>query len=83
MTPQFQKLLDEARQLSAAERIAIAGELLEMTSGENADDDEADFHYQVDLAAEVQRREAELISGHEQAISHATAMELMFGKDNE
>ncbi|QDU25376.1 hypothetical protein ETAA8_04420 [Anatilimnocola aggregata] len=83
MTPQYQKLLDEAKQLSAEERIAIVGELLEITSSDPADDKVDDeFEYSSPLATEIQRRESELDSGKEQAIPHAEAMRLMFGSSD-
>lgn len=81
MTPQFQKLREEASQLSSQERLALANELFESTDGSFAEDLADDQRvYSEELAAEVQRRESELDSGLEKSIPHEEAMRRMFGK---
>jgi putative addiction module component (TIGR02574 family) len=79
MTPQVQKLFDEARQLSASERLALADELYESTDLEFADNDTDDGPLSPEWAAEIQRREAELDSGAVKPIPHDEAIRRMFG----
>ena len=83
MSPQLQKLFDEARQLSAKDRVDLANQLLESINEEFADDETDDTWpdgYPAELSAEIQRREAEFDSGMEQAVPHVEAMRLMFGR---
>jgi putative addiction module component (TIGR02574 family) len=64
MSPQVQKLLDEARQLSAADRTALANELFESIADEDIDEDVGiDLEFESEWTAEIQRRVEELKSG--------------------
>jgi putative addiction module component (TIGR02574 family) len=74
MSPQTQKLLDEVLRLPLQDREFIVAHV-----SETLDDD---FEYTPELAAEIQRREAELDSGAEQPVPHEEAMRLMFGSRN-
>lgn len=74
MSPQTQKLLEEVLRLPLHEREFIAAHVSESL--------EEEFEYSPELAAEIQRREAELDSGIEQPVPHEEAMRLIFGKRN-
>ena len=74
MSPQAQELLEQVLQLSLKDREFIAAHVSESLDQE--------FEYSPELAAEIQRREAELDAGIEQPVGHDEAMRLMFGKRN-
>jgi putative addiction module component (TIGR02574 family) len=70
MSPHAQKLLEEVLRLPLADRELIVARVYESMDEE--------FEYSAELAAEIQRREAELESGAEQPVPHEEAIRLMF-----
>jgi putative addiction module component (TIGR02574 family) len=64
MSPQVQKLLDEARLLSAADRTALATELFETIADEDLEENTGiDLEFEAEWTSEIQRRVEELKAG--------------------
>jgi putative addiction module component (TIGR02574 family) len=76
MTSKAKKLLDEALQLPAAEREALAGRLFDSLG---TDDPDAETAWQ----AEIERRIAELDQGAVKPIPWAEARQMIFGDGDE
>jgi putative addiction module component (TIGR02574 family) len=76
MTSQAKKLLDEALQLSPADRESLAGQLFDSLEAEDPDADAA-------WEAEIQQRLTELDEGAVKPIPWSEARQLIFGQSDD